>query len=50
MSDRNRDRNDNRDYDRDSDREDRQKDYGDKPPGRTEDTLPDRDAPPQRGR
>lgn len=35
--------------DRDPQREDRQKDHGNTP-GRTEDTLPDRDAPPSKGR
>lgn len=46
--DRGRDRYDRgHDGDRDLPREDRQKDYTNRP-GRTEDTLPDRDSPPRK--
>ena len=45
-----RDRNDRDPHpDRDPYREDRQKDHGNTP-GRTEDTLPDQDTPPSKGR
>jgi len=53
MSDKDQNQYRDRDHGRDSDRdhyEDRQKDYG-WTPGRTEEnTLPDRDSPPSRGR
>jgi hypothetical protein len=46
MIDRNRD-NGRRDWDRDNDRDYGKRDKGDFP-GRTENTLPDRDAPPNK--